>query len=213
MLCITTIFTIKGQDTIFISTENGDTLKFTKKDFNRIIDTHTEFFSEFPAEPDLLYYCHAEDGDEFGSEVGQDSYYILYAYFLKQKNGIEKYAQQRKKLIEIYLNINSLFGHLNYGGTYFGHQYYRIAGYAEYSIYLLSENIIEKTYSIDKQKKFYIESLRQLIKDESEFDYETLGDAKIERNKELNSIVDKIDELITDNFYLRRAQEFHYRSY
>ncbi|MDR2854222.1 MAG: hypothetical protein LBV31_02825 [Prevotellaceae bacterium] len=209
------------QDTVQIMTETGVTLEYSKDDFNQMVKNHTEFFDEFTVNPDQVYYClfHCNTDNkknrEFGSEAGQDAYYTLYAYFLKQKNGIDKYAQQRKKLIEIYSNINSLFGHFQYGGSYFGHQAQRILGYAEYAIYLLScaENNIEKTYSITKQKDLYIKSLRQLIEDESEIDFETFGKEKIERNKELNSIVDKLDKLITDNFYLRRAQEFQYRHY
>src|SRR5439155_10350432 len=117
------------------------------------------------------------------------------------KNGIDKYAERRKKLISIYSNINSLFGYFEYGGTYFGHQYSRILGYAEYSIYLYSQSKdhFEKTYDIAKQKEFYIEFLRQLIGDESKIDNKTLGQKKIERNKELNKIVDDLDKLITDN--------------
>jgi hypothetical protein len=161
-----------------------------------------------------LYYNGNDRGD-FASEVGQDVYYALYAYFLKQKNGIDPYEKQRKKLIEIYSNINSLFGHFQYGGTYFGHQQMRILGYAEYSVYLLQkiENGFEKTYNIKKQKELYIKSLRQLILDESEIDYNSLGEQKIERTKKLNKKVDSLDSLITDVFYLRRAQEFHYIHY
>jgi hypothetical protein len=36
---------------------------------------------------------------------------------------------------------------------------------------------------------------------------------KIKRNKELNETVDKIDQAITDNFYLKRTQEFQYKHY
>lgn len=72
---------------------------------------------------------------------------------------------------------------------------------------------ISKTYDITKQKEFYIKSLRQLIEDESKIDFETLGQEKIARNKNLNAIVDELDKLITDNFYLRRAQEFQYGHY
>jgi len=202
------------KDTLLITTETGDTLLYSKDDFNKIVDNHSEFFNDYPQDPDQAYYCKA-DNAEFGSEVGQDSYYVLYAYFLKQKNGADKYSQQRKKLIGIYSDINSLFQHFQYGGTYFGHQYSRILGYAEYSIYLLpkSKEDVEKTYDITKQKEFYIRSLRQLIEDESKIDNETLGKEKIERTKELNKIVDDLDKLITDNFYLRRAQEFHYEHY
>ncbi|PWS31576.1 hypothetical protein [Pedobacter paludis] len=123
------------QDTILILTEIGNTLKFAKSDFNKIVDEHPELFQEFPEHPDRIYYRFVNNVD-FGSEQGQDVYYVLYAYFLKQKNGITRYVQQRKNLIEIYLRINSLFAHFQYGGTYFDHQKMRILGYAEYSIYL-----------------------------------------------------------------------------
>lgn len=202
------------EDTIFIPTEIGDTLEFAKSDFNRIVDEHPELFQEFQENPDKLYYRFV-NGVDFGSEQGQDVYYALYAYFLKQENGITKYTLQRKKLIELYSNINSLFRHFQYGGTYFGHQQMRILGYAEYSIYLYpkEKDEIEKTYDITKQKELYIKSLRQLIEDESKIDYETLGKEKIIRNQKLNLIVDKIERLITDIFFLRRAQEFHYSNY
>ena len=143
------------QDTILIATEIGDTLKYAKIDFNNIVDKHTEFFEDYPKNPDQAYF-NDMDKEEFNSEVGQDVYYVLYAYFLKQRNGVEEFAQQRQKLINIYSNINSLFGHFQYGGTYFGHQSSRILGYAEYSIYLLpkSKDDISKTYDITKQKDF-----------------------------------------------------------
>lgn len=104
------------QDTIIIATETGDTLIFAKSDFNRIVDEHPELFQEFPEHPDKLYYRFVNCVD-FGSEQGQDAYYALYAHFLKQKNGITKYVQQRKNLIEIYSGINSLFARFQYGGT------------------------------------------------------------------------------------------------
>lgn len=202
------------KDTVYITTEIGETLKFAKEKFNHIIDKHPEFFEKYSNNPDQLYFNN-NDREEFGSEVGQDTYYVLYAYFLKQRNGIDKYAQQRKKLIELYSNVNSLFGQIHYGGTYFGHQVMRILGYAEYSIYLLpkEKNEIQKTYDITEQKKLYIKSLRQLVEDESKIDFNVLGKEKVERNKNLNQIIDEIEKLISDNFYLSRTQQFHYGYY
>jgi uncharacterized protein YfeS len=197
-------------DTLMITTETGDTLKYSKDEFNH----HPELNNEYVQDPDQTYYCNS-DNEQFGSEAGQDAYYILYAYFLKQKNGIDIYAERRKKLIDIYSNINSLFGYFAYGGTYFGHQQSRILGYVEYSIYLYSqsEKYFAKTYDIVKQKELYIKSLRQLIEDESKIDFNTLVQEKLTRNRELNKIVNNIDKAITENYYLRRAQEFHYRHY
>ncbi|HEX3167942.1 MAG TPA: hypothetical protein VHQ93_16855, partial [Chitinophagaceae bacterium] len=92
----------------------------------------------------------------------------------------------------------------------------RILGYAEYSVYLFKQNEtynISKTYNIATQKELYIKSLRQLVSDESKIDFNTTGQEKVERTKKLNRIIDDIDKAITDNFYLRRTQEFHYGHY
>ncbi len=197
-----------------ITTETGDTLKYSKDGFNQIVDNHPELTNEYAQDPDQTYYCN-RDKEQFGSEAGQDTYYILYAYFLKQKNGIDKYAERRKRLIDICSNINSLSRYFEYGGTYFEHQQSRILGYAAYSIYLYSqgEKYFAKIYDIAKRKELYIKSLRQLIEDESKVDFYTLAQEKLTRNRELNKIVNNIDKAITENYYLRRAQEFHYRHY
>jgi hypothetical protein len=202
------------KDSLLITTETNETIKYSNDEFNKIIDTHPELYSDNMQDPDLSYYC-SKPTERFVSEVGQDEYYMLYAYFLKQKNGIEEYAERRKTLIDIYLNINSLFQHFQYGGTYFGHQPSRILGYAEYSVYLYKEheNTLTKTYDISKQKEYYIKLLRQLIEDESKIGQETSVTEKIKSKKELNKIVDNIDREISDIFYLRRAQEFQYEYY
>lgn len=202
------------KDTLSIATEVGDTLKFIKKRFNQIVDEHPELYTDFAYNPDYLYHAHGKNAD-FGSERDQDVYYALYAYFLKQENGGDNYTEQRKKLIDIYSNINSLFSHFQYGGSFFGHQRLRLLGYAEYSIYLYPKNKkdFKKTYDITRQKELYIKSLRQFITDESTIDFETMGKDKIERTKKLNKIVDELNGLITDIFYLRRAQFFQYDNY
>ncbi|SHL91485.1 hypothetical protein [Chryseobacterium polytrichastri] len=199
-------------NTVLLLPESDFALKLGKKEFNKIVDSHPEFFQDIPENPDKQYYRF---GNDFESEAGKDSYFILYAYFLKQKNGSEKYAEQRKKLINIYSNINSLFQYFEDGGTYFGHQYSRILGYAEYSIYLYPKNKDEfyKTYDISKQKELYIKSLRQLVEDENKIDFESTEQQKIELTAKMEEIVNNIDQLITDNFYLRRAQEFQYGNY
>lgn len=201
-------------DTVRITNEINDTILLSRDEYNLIVDEQSEFLKSFPENPDEAYYYHDKKRD-FTSEVGQDYYYELYAYFLKKKNGDKQFVQERKKLIAIYSNINSLFAHFQYGGTYFGHQIPRILAYAEYSVFLLPKEkyAIEKTYDITIQKQLYIKSLRQLIKDESKIDFNTLGEEKNVRSKELNKTVDELDSLITNNFYLRRTQEFQYGHY
>lgn len=200
-------------DTVVIRNENDFLLKLSRQDFNKIIDNHPEFFDEIIQSPDITY---RNFGSDFSSEAGQDQYYNLYAYFLAQKNGIEKNARHRKKLIRIYSAINSIFGYLANGGTFFGHQQSRLVADAEYAVYLHSESDNSQSkdeYDVSKQKKLYIQSLRQRIDDEVKIDKESTAKEKIERIQELNGFVNEIDLLITNLFYLRCAQHFQYNYY
>ena len=193
------------EDTVFIETEIDATLIYSKEEFNQIVDNNPQFFEKSPYNPVTTFHCNV--GKDFVSEAFIDKYFILYAFFLKQRNGIEKYKQQRKQLIDIYLNINSLFQHFSGGGSLYTHQYYRILGHAEYSVYKFQFSEPER-YDISAQKELYIKSLRQLIEDEVDDNKE-----KPKRMKELNKIVDNLDKLITNKFYLREAQEYHYENY
>ena len=200
-------------DTVHIVSGMGDTLSLSKATYNTIIDKHPEFFNEYPDHPDFAFQCANQD--EFNSEVGQDIYYVLYAHFLKQNNGEATFSAERRKLINIYQNINSLFAMIEYGGTAFGHRYERIPAYAEYAIYIRSQHDEQamKPYDISTQKALYLQSLRQLIEDESKIDFNVSGQEKSDRIKAQHAMVDQLDMLLTDNFYLKRAQEFQYRYY
>ena len=163
-------YTLK--DTVIISTLYGDTLSYSKKEYNDIIANFPALYIENSRGPDIAYnsgkksaYVIDSSGNKdqisFGSECGQDNYFLLYAYFLKKKNGEAKYSIRRNNLIKIYNDINSIFDNLSYGGTYFGHQQRRIIGYAEYAINWYSErkDFFDKTYDISRQKKLFINTL------------------------------------------------------
>jgi len=214
------------KDTVYIYSPTRDTLKYSKEDFNDIVDNFPELSSENTTSPDKHTKVWVDLVDSLGnikhisfsSEAGQDEYYVLYAYFLKQKNGIAKYSVRRNKLREIYNTLNSLFGALNYGGTYFGHQYSRIEGYAEFSVYWFRhyEDYFDRRYDISKQKEFYISGLRQLIIDEVNIDNNLIGQnekVKNVRQQDLFKLVENLNKEITDNFYLRMAQSFQSDNY
>lgn len=213
------------KDTVVLTAENLDTLNYSKQEFNAIVANFPELYFEDVQAPDITYAIsslNAEYKDQngntkrisFASEAGQDEYYRLYAYFLKQRSA-EKYNDRRQKLITIYCAINSIFAQLHVGGTYFGHQYIRILAHAEYSIdcYTKREDFFTKTYKIDKQKQIYINSLKQIIKDEMIIEKGTLSENTTEHNKSITESIKKLDSLITDNFYLKRAQVFQYNYY
>lgn len=213
----TKITAITKKDTIFpgdkdtLTLDSDGRFKFLKGTLRKIAKENPELNSaDYIEKPDIAY----SSSHNFGSEAGQDEYFVLYAYFLKSKNGEKKYQQQRQTLIKIYRGINSIYGRLARGGTYFGHQYSRILGYAEYSIYAAKDNdYYIKKYSISKQKALYLNTLRQIITDELSADFDFLEDEKPALKKELLKTVNELNNLITDYFYLNMAREFQYSNY
>ncbi|MEQ1797205.1 MAG: hypothetical protein ABL872_04590 [Lacibacter sp.] len=214
-------------DSVIISSKHFDTIVYSKKDFNEIVDNFPSLYATIPVHPDISYAQSGyykdiveADGNKkhltFGSEVGQDQYYILYSYFLKKKNEGNDLNIRRENLISIYHDINDIFGLLTYGGTYFGHQFNRINGYAEYGVYQFKENsdIFNRLLDIKEQKKLYLASLRQIILEELKVDNEIPDKkSKEKRQAELYKYVEHLDSLISDNFYLKKAQEFQYSNY
>ena len=204
------------KDSILVT--NGvyaDSCYFSSCRFDSILTDHPELLEKYPQHPDLLYHCYGEKG-EFNSELGQDTYYSIYAYLLRKRNGIGKISVTREKLTDLYNAINDLFAHFRYGGTYFIHQNFRIPAYVEYSLDLRKfreDYSNDPLYDISDQKDFYINSLRQMIADESSVDFMTMGKKQIKRNNDLNKIVDLMDANITDAYLLRMIQEFHYSHY
>ncbi|TWR31415.1 hypothetical protein FPZ43_02755 [Mucilaginibacter pallidiroseus] len=124
------------------------------------------YFNDFVQPPNVTYALRGKGAMEkqpndstavyFDCELCQDDYYLLYAFFLRLKYGCGEYNNERQHLIAIYRDINSIMQQLAQGGTFFGHQYARAVGYAEYSTYLLSEDnlmdtIIKNTIYLTKR--------------------------------------------------------------
>lgn len=155
---------------------------------------------------------------DFGCEVCRDDFYELYAYFLKQHNGTKKYQLKRDTLLKLFRNINFIAGKLAQGGTYFGHQYRRIAGYAEYAVYVETTHQFyhnkanTPAYQV-KQKQLYISSLKRLINDELTANNDYSEKDKLLVKKQLFETVNQIDRLITNYFYLKATQQFQYANY
>ena len=216
-----------SKDSIIIYTDSRDTIKYGKQQLDTILLNYPELKSNQIQEPDFTYKnlgkesklkVH-DDKPRFSSEAGQDEYYILYSYFLKKKNGEEKYNHRRKSLIKIYEKINQVYSKLEHGGSYYRHQSWRIFGYTEYAIYLFEKNenttteYFHRKYNIEQQKKLFITGLKQIISDETNADGGVENNYKLQRIKEISKIVNEIESLITDFFYLRCAREFQIEYY
>lgn len=220
-----TLIDVSDDDTekVNIYSEELESYDIPRGELKKLLKRNPELNNDYFSSPDIAYSkrgCNTftkndEYANEFNSETGQDEYYVLYAYFLKKKNGDKKYSVQRERLIDIYRTINTIFGKLNNGGTYFGHQHQRIIGYVEYSIYsqINHGDYYVKKYDYKKQKQLYLGLLTQLIKDEVKVDDDAVEKEKAEKEKELLKSVQKLNELIANYPDLKCAQQFQYSNY
>lgn len=209
-------------DSVIISSKHFDTIRYSKEEFNLIVDNFPSLYSHIPVHPDIAYAQSgyfkdiAKTGGDsmhltFGGEQGQDRFYILYAYFLKNRNSEKELDDIRENLISIYQTINDIFSFLNYGGTYFGHQNNRLIGCAEYDVCQYKNLLAYTTPSKDihKLKLLYFSTLQELIFQQSKNDREFESG----RNKQIDLSLHQLEVLITNDFYLKKAQQFQYRYY
>lgn len=186
-----------------------------------IKDSFPELQNAHPSSPDSTYkkskralLDHTKLN--FNSEAGQDAYYLLYAHFLRSEYKLDTFSTRRQQLKDAYQTINSIYGKLRYGGTYFGHQYARIYAYVEYTVYQYAQNKIwsNQVGDFSTQKKAYMASLRKMIADKERVDENTIDQKeKLQREQAFAEMVNELDSLITDRFYLdnvRRFQEEYY---
>lgn len=210
----------KGVDTVLVFPETKDTLSYTKKELEEIIAAYPTLTSDYVRSPDMSYAADpcGTSGNEmalrFSPEAGQDAYYMLYAYFLRQK-AKNSDSGMRRWLLKIFQDINGIHWGLSGGGTYYGHQYARILGYAEYALYCyqLDSSYYQSSYLITTQKKLFIQSLRQQIADELQNNYDFTEVDKVKLKKKLLATVSDLDKMITNKFYLKEAMKFEYSYY
>lgn len=189
-------------------------LVYTKQEFQLITDSFPQLkgIDGIVEHPDSAYrkYPVYAGGYTFGSEAGQDEFYLLYAHFLRATNS-NKNKEERGNLIKIYWALNEIYGELNRGGTYFGHVYYRIVGYVEYEIYCLSQDN-EDNISSDfvKQKEKFISSIKKEI-DKGIKELETYG-TNIDK-AQLQEYVKELNNMLTNEFYLSKAVNFKMKYY
>jgi hypothetical protein len=214
-------------DSVIIGPEHFGTIVYSKEEFNEIVDNFPTLYETIPVKPEISYAQSGyfkdipqKDGTKkhlsFGSEVGQDEYYILYSYFLKKQNQSHDLDTVRETLIGIFRDINDIFKILRNGGTFFGHQYSRISGHVEYSVYLHKkfQDYYTRLPDIKEQKKLYIKTLQQIILDEINADSDLYTQILKEKKKKvLVKYVEHLNSLLSNNFYLKNAQEFQYSYY
>src|SRR4051812_38354594 len=91
------VTSVADKDSVVIDTIDGKKIKYAKDYLQKTLIYYPEFKDSVPSPPDIAYATRGTFGkpyqkdDEnyisFGSEVGRDAYYTLYAYYLKMKDG------------------------------------------------------------------------------------------------------------------------------
>lgn len=223
IILVSLLFSCGRKETKQTDVKNNDSIQFqidsfkfeyAKQEFQLIVDSFPQLkgINGIIEHPDSAYlkYPHFVNERTFGGEAGQDEFYLLYTYFLRKKNG-DKYDEERDSLINIYRKLNEFYQELNRGGTYFGHMFGRIVGYAEYDIYYFPQE--KKGISINnfvEQKKKFISSFDKDINKEIE-ESSYLG-TDINKGK-LQEYVKDLNNMLTNEFYLSKADDFKKKYY
>jgi hypothetical protein len=192
-------------------------LKYAQAEFNNIIHRHPEFFEDFPQSPEVQYAAHGTDPEgEFSSEVGNDVYCMFYTFYLRKLHTQQQYPDIRKKLNNIFANINKVLETVNRGGTYYGHMESRVPAFAEFWL----KNYIDdneannrKGYDFAFQKSLFIQLFRQEMTDETNASTFIPAAERKKQIADLNQIISAIEQDLSSRFYLQAAERFRYGQY
>ncbi len=192
-------------DTVYISKDPLVELYYLKDEYNEVVVERNEFFSDDFKDPDLTYenYLKANNDDRFISQFGADSYYQIYAYFLKNKYKSEAYNTERSKLVELYHSTNRAYSIMAKGGSSFAHNIPRVYAYVEWDIYnhfVLNITDENNTSDFQTEKNLYIDSNAKILE---------LN--KFKNNETLKLLFDSIHQKIENQFELEHVMQFQDR--
>jgi len=196
-----------------------DTIWISKTDLHLIESEFPEITSQFQIlHPDIAYLKSIKDIDSnqkgnffnenFSSLAGQDYYYAIYTYFLKNENRFIKYQNERNTLKNLFLLLNDFMSIKAGGGSYYAHRSARIQAYVEFEVLKLYSTSHFLNQLDLKKKKDFIQMLKIKEKDDEGIDYVFVGLTKQEIQEELEKIISNIDKLITNDFYLNKCLDF-----
>lgn len=189
--------------------------KFSKKEFNAIVDNFPRLYQDEVLHPDSLYKLEFsnpnfaisyEQNGSFDSDAGQDRFFTLYAYFLAIKNKDSRFEYLRNHLNKSYATINTIFERLSRGSTHYIHQSSCIPAYVEYDIYFINNSLRlpEFTKKTRAERFEFIEELNAKIANESQ-----MADISYEsENEKMADLIEKLNEEIVNDYVLFKSKEF-----
>jgi hypothetical protein len=197
------------EDTVYLPNPSGYTFRVYQNQVNQMVDSFPELFQEQMLKPSEAS-DHAWERNIIKCMADEDQFYIQYYYLMRKRNGEGFWTEPREKLQAILMLLNDLSLCEAISGTYHGHDISRILAKTEYEIYLLKDNprLLLDHYNMTRQIHLYIETLRQWVRDENNHQIDYEGAERIKREKEFQIIIDKLESVIDNGYYLDHAREY-----
>ena len=197
------------EDTVELPNPSGYTFRVYQNQVNQMVDSFPELFQEQMLKPNEAY-DHAWKRNIVKCLADEDQFYIQYYYLMRKRNGEGFWTEPREKLQTILMLLNDLSLCEAISGSYHGHEISHILAKTEYEIYLLKSkpHLLHEHYNMNAQIHLYIETLRQWVRDVNNHQIDYEGAERIQREKEFQVIVDKLERTITNGYYLDHAREY-----
>jgi len=185
---------ISDKDAIVLEYDKDILLTLSTSEYDSIIKYQlVEIPQHNKLSPDSLYYKKASNTLQYGSEQGQDLYYLIYAQYLSLNDNKHIPVKVKNNVEELFYDIN-LFMETNIGlGSGFYHMIHRIPGYVHYE---LLDYDADKTQSQPNKtdKENFIKKLQLQIKDTTDY--------------RLSYLIEEIDQITETDFNLKKAKSF-----
>ena len=148
----------------------GDTLQtLSKSDYEDILNNELQEIVEYKTlSPDSLYHIQADRTLNYGSEQGQDLYYLIYAKYLSENMNKDIPEKVKNDLEELFHSVNvymNEIGLLGLGSRFF-HMSHRIPAYAQYELIGYNQKKDEIKPNT-KRKKEFLNMLEKKIEDKN----------------------------------------------
>jgi hypothetical protein len=178
----------------------GDTLQtLSKSDYEDILKNELQEIVEYKTlSPDSLYHIQANRTLNYGSEQGQDLYYLIYAKYLSENMNKDIPEKAKNDLEEIFHSVNVFMNENGLLGLGFFHMSQRITAYAQHELIGYNRKH-DETKPNTKIKKEFLNLLEKKIED---------------RNSEIMKLAMKdFDKIIDSEFKLRKTIKYMNQHY
>lgn len=187
-------------DYFIILAYGKDTIQtLSPKEYEEVLKNDlTEISENKSMSPDTLYNLKAYNTLNYGSEQGQDLFYLIYAKYLSENANKDIPLNVKEELEELLYSLNIFMNENINLGTGFFHLYQRIPAYVQYE--LLNYNTEEDKKKPNKsEKNAFLALLKKQVVDKE--------------NRIMKWALEDFDQIINSEYKLTKAKTFFENSY